>query len=150
MNDTGRIKGTLLVSRMKYLRVQGQRVVRSVLDRLPAEDREVLDGLLLLPSGWYPVELLRRLDAAITASLADGTRSAMLLDLGQFSADLNLGPGGVLRPYLREDEPHGLLREIPGSTPPSTARAAARTSGSALALPSFVPSAAMAPKGRTA
>lgn len=113
MDKLGRVKGTILVSRMKYLRVQGRGVVSAVLDRLPVEDREVLDGLLLLPSAWYPAGILKRLDASITAALAKGERSAMLLDLGQFSADATLGPGGVLRPWLREDDPHGLLREIP-------------------------------------
>jgi hypothetical protein len=113
MDDSGRIKGTLLVSRMKYLRSQGGGAVAAVLERLPAEDREALDGLLLLTSAWYPAGLLKRLDTAITAALANGERSAMLLDLGQHSANVNLGPGGVLRPFLRVDDPHGLLREVP-------------------------------------
>ncbi|MGB8929936.1 MAG: TIGR02265 family protein [Anaeromyxobacteraceae bacterium] len=113
MHDSGRVKGTILVSRMKYLRVQGAAVVAAVMDRLAAEDRAVLDGLLLLPSAWYPAVLLKRLDAAITTALAKGQRSAMLLDLGHFNADVTLGPKGVLRPWLREGDPHGLLREVP-------------------------------------
>jgi hypothetical protein len=113
MDNTGRIKGTLLLSRMKYLRVQGQAIVDAVLGRLAPDDRAIVDGLLLLPSGWYPEEVLKRLDAAMTATLTNGKRAAMLLDLGQFSADMNLGPRGVLRPYVREDDPHHLLREVP-------------------------------------
>ncbi|HSM91527.1 MAG TPA: TIGR02265 family protein [Anaeromyxobacteraceae bacterium] len=113
MDRSRKVKGTILVSRMKYLRVQGRDAVGAVLDRLTAEDRDLLDGMLLLPSAWYAAGILKRLDGAITAALAKGERSAMLLDLGQFSADTTLGPGGVLRPWLRDDDPHALLREVP-------------------------------------
>jgi hypothetical protein len=113
MASQGKVKGTLLLSRMKYLRANGAGAVRAALERLPPADRELLDGMLLLPSCWYPGDLLKRLDDAIANSLARGERAAILIDIGHFSADLNLGPTGVLRPYLRENDPHALLREVP-------------------------------------
>jgi uncharacterized protein (TIGR02265 family) len=113
MANEGKVKGTLLLSRMKYLRANGAGAVRAALGRLPPADRDVLDGMLLLPACWYPAEILKRLDEAIATSLAGGERTAILLDVGQFSADHNLGPSGVLRAYLREDDPHALLREVP-------------------------------------
>ena len=44
---------------------------------------------------------------------ANGDRRALFLDMGRFSADTNLGPNGVQRPYLREGDPHFLLRNVP-------------------------------------
>jgi hypothetical protein len=113
METTARVKGALLLARMKYVRGMGPTTARKILDRLPAADRELLDGMLLLPAIWYPADVLHRLDGTIAEVLANGDRAAVLLDLGHFSADLNLGPTGFLRPYLREDDPHGLLREVP-------------------------------------
>jgi uncharacterized protein (TIGR02265 family) len=49
----------------------------------------------------------------IAAVLAQGDRRALFVDMGQFSADTNLGTGGVQRPYLRQDDPHFLLRNVP-------------------------------------
>jgi len=113
MANEGRVKGMLLISRMKYLRAHGAGAMRAALASLPPSDRELLDGTMLLPSLWYPAEILDRLDEAIATSLADGERSAVLLDVGHFSADLNLGPAGVLRAWVRENDPHALLREVP-------------------------------------
>ncbi len=113
MDDTSRVRGTLVLSRIKYLRVQGQGAQTAVRARLSEDDRALLDGMLLRPACWYPADLLRRLDAAIAEALAGGERAAMLLDLGHFSANVNLGPGGVLRAYVREGDPHALLREVP-------------------------------------
>jgi hypothetical protein len=113
MDETRRVKGTLVLSRIKYLGVQGQGAVSAVRARLSEDDRVLLDGTMILPACWYPAGLLKRLDAAIADALASGRREAMLLDLGHFSADLNLGPTGVLRPYVREDDPQALLREVP-------------------------------------
>jgi hypothetical protein len=113
MANENRVKGALLLARMKYLRAQGPSVLRAVLATLPPSDRELLDGMMLLPALWYPAEVMDRLDSAIAASLANGAREAILLDVGQFSADLNLGPSGVLRAWVRENDPHALLREVP-------------------------------------
>jgi uncharacterized protein (TIGR02265 family) len=106
------VKGTLLIARMKYLRAQGKEPIERVLRNLSQEDQQVLRGMLL-PSTWYAADLLARLEATIAAILAKGDRRALFLDMGHFSADTNLGPKGVQRPYLRVDDPHFLLRNVP-------------------------------------
>ncbi len=108
----GKIKGTLVLARMKYLRAQGEATGERVLSRLSQADQQVLRGMLL-PSTWYPADLLARLESTIAAVLAKGDRRALFLDMGQFSADTNLGGTGVQRPYLREDDPQFLLRNVP-------------------------------------
>ncbi|HET7827223.1 MAG TPA: TIGR02265 family protein [Anaeromyxobacter sp.] len=108
----GCVKGTLVVARMKYLRALGPDACERVLRRLSQSDQQVLRGMLL-PSSWYAADLLVRLEMTIAAVLAKGDRRALFVDMGRFSADTNLGPGGVQRPYLREDDPHFLLRNAP-------------------------------------
>jgi len=108
----GNVKGTLVIARMKYLRAQGPEASERVLKRLTQADQQILRGMLL-PSTWYAADLLLRLEMTIAAVLSRGDRRALFIDMGQFSADTNLGPGGVQRPYLREGDPHFLLRNVP-------------------------------------
>ena len=108
----GTVKGTLLIARMKYLRAQGHESVERVLGSLSKEDQQVLRGMLL-PSTWYSADLLTRFEATIATVLAKGDRRALFLDMGHFTADTNLGPRGVQRPYLKVDDPHFLLRNVP-------------------------------------
>jgi uncharacterized protein (TIGR02265 family) len=108
----GNVKGTLVIARMKYLRAQGQEATERVLRRLSQADQQVLRGMLL-PSTWYAADLLLRFEMTIAAVLAKGDRRALFVDMGQFSADTNLGTNGVQRPYLREGDPHFLLRNVP-------------------------------------
>jgi uncharacterized protein (TIGR02265 family) len=106
----GKVKGTLLIARMKFLRGQGH--ISDVLVKLSHADQEVLQGILL-PSTWYPNDLLMRLEAAMTAVIARGDRTRVFSEMGRFSAQANLGPGGVQRPYVREGDPHHLLERVP-------------------------------------
>ncbi len=108
----GNVKGTLLVARMKYLRAQGAEAAERVLRRLSQADQAVFRGMLL-PSTWYAADLLLRLELTIAAVLARGDRRALFLDMGQFAAETNLGAKGVQRPYLKEDDPHFLLGNVP-------------------------------------
>lgn len=108
----GNVKGTLVIARMKYLRAQGLEASERVLRRLSQADQAVLRGMLL-PSSWYAADLLLRFEMTIAAVLARGDRRAMFLDMGQFSADANLGTNGVQRPYVKEGDPHFLLRNVP-------------------------------------
>ncbi len=108
----GNVKGTLVIARMKYLRAQGQDASERVLRRLSQADQQVLRGMLL-PSSWYAADLLMRFEMTIAAVLAQGDRRALFIDMGQFSADTNLGTNGTQRPYLREGDPHFLLRNVP-------------------------------------
>ena len=107
------MKGSLLIARMKYLRARGaddaERVLRALVDQA---DQQVLRGMLL-PSSWYAADLVLRLEMTIVALLAHGDRGELFLDMGRFTADTNLGPNGVQRPYLKQDDPHYLLRNVP-------------------------------------
>ena len=106
------VKGSLLISRMRYLRSRGEEETERVLRRLAADDQAVLRGMLL-PSSWYAADLVARLETTVVALLSRGDRRELFLDMGRFTADANLGPKGVQRPYLREDDPHFLLRNVP-------------------------------------
>lgn len=106
------VKGTLVIARMKYLRSRGPEASERVLRRLSQADQAVLRGMLL-PSSWYPVDLLARFEMTIAAVLARGDRQALFVDMGQFSAETNLGPKGVQRPYLKDGDPHFLLSNVP-------------------------------------
>ena len=106
------IKGTLLIARMKYLRARGAEESERVLRRLSAADQQMLRGMLL-PSSWYSAGLLLRLEMTTAAILSRGDRKQLFLDMGRFTADTNLGPSGVQRPYLKEGDPHYLLRNVP-------------------------------------
>lgn len=110
--QVGRIKGTLLIARMKYLRAQGTETADRVLRRLTADDRAALEGMLL-PSAWYPASLLLRLEMTIAAILARGDRARLFVDMGRFSADANLGENGVQRAFLKPGDPHFLLLSVP-------------------------------------
>ena len=108
----GKVKGTLLIARVKYLRARGDESFERVLRRLSAADQQVVRGMLL-PSGWYAADLVLRFEMTIVALLARGERRELFLDMGRFTADTNLGPSGVQRPYLKEGDPHFLLRNVP-------------------------------------
>ncbi len=106
-----RIKGAVIMARLDFVRARGgQAGLDAVLGRLPREDQEVLRGWVL-PISWYPLDLNLRLDDAIAAVLSPGDRDRVFLEMGRASADSNLG--GAQHPYLREGEPHFLLRAAP-------------------------------------
>ncbi len=108
----GKLKGTLLIARMKYLRARGPDEAERVLRRLTAADQQVVRGMLL-PSSWYSADLVLRFELTIVALLARGDRNELFLDMGRFTADTNLGPNGVQRPYLEPHDPHYVLRNVP-------------------------------------
>ena len=106
-----RIKGGVIKSRLEFVRARaGEAGLEAVLARLPREDREVLRGWIL-PITWYPLDLNLRLDDAIAMVLSPGDRDRVFLEMGRASADSNLG--GPQRPYVREGDPHFLLRAAP-------------------------------------
>ncbi len=107
-----KVKGSLLIARMKFLRAQGKPAVDAVLRQLSTADQDVLQGILL-PSSWYPAGLLARLETAIAGVVARGDRAQLFSEMGRFAAQANLGPGGVQRPYLREGDPHHVLERVP-------------------------------------
>jgi len=109
---TGKVKGTLLIARMKYVRARGDVDAERVLKRLSAEDQALLRGTLL-PSSWYPGGALIRLEMTAAAILSKGDRRMLFLEMGRFTANTNLSPAGMQRPFLREADPHFLLANVP-------------------------------------
>lgn len=100
------IKGSVLKSRLAFIEQRlGKIGVARIVGRLPKEDREILDGILL-PAGWYPFETSERLTIAIAQELGDGDE--VYKELGRSSAEMNLSASQ--RVYVRERNPHGLLK----------------------------------------
>jgi uncharacterized protein (TIGR02265 family) len=109
---TGKVKGTLLIARMKYVRSRGDVDAERVLKRLSAEDQVLLRGMLL-PSSWYPAGALLRLEMTAAAILSKGDRRQLFMEMGRFTASTNLAPAGMHRPFVREGDPHFLLENVP-------------------------------------
>lgn len=106
-----RIKGSVLITRLNLLRKQaGVERLQQVLQRLPAADRKVLEGVIM-PIGWYPLELNLRLDHAIAEALSPKDRAKAFIEMGRASAEENLqGPHHV---FIRKGDPHFLLSHAP-------------------------------------
>lgn len=107
---TAKVKGTLVVTLMKYLRSRGVDPA-DVLHRLPPSDRTRLQDILL-PSAWYPADTVARFVELAVAAVATGSKAQCLFDMGRYSAQLNLGPSGLRRAYIREGNPHHVLAAI--------------------------------------
>lgn len=112
VNANSRVKGLLFGARMRYLAAQGPGKREEVLARLSRADRETLGGSLF-PNTWYPADLLGRLDNAIADAVVRGDRTLLFKELGRFSANLNLKPGGVQRSYLKEGDVQFILHHVP-------------------------------------
>jgi uncharacterized protein (TIGR02265 family) len=106
------VKGTLLLARMKYVRSKGEDAVQKVLEQLPPEDVGVIRGMLL-PSSWYPWDLVQRLEASIVAVFGHGNRAELFRDMGRAAATANLTGNGTQRVYLRPGDPHFVLKNSP-------------------------------------
>ncbi|MFE8596651.1 TIGR02265 family protein [Archangium violaceum] len=106
-----RIKGSVLITRLNLLMKQGGTGrVQQVLQRLSPADRKVLEGVIM-PIGWYPLDLNLRLDAAIADALSPRDRSKAFVEMGRASAEENLnGPHHV---FIRKGDPHFLLSHAP-------------------------------------
>ncbi|WP_257454015.1 TIGR02265 family protein [Archangium lipolyticum] len=106
-----RIKGSVLITRLNLLRKQGGvERLHQVFQRLSAADRKVLEGVIM-PIGWYPLELNLRLDDAIAGALSPKDRARAFVEMGRASAEENLqGPHHV---FIRKGDPHFLLSHAP-------------------------------------
>jgi hypothetical protein len=79
----------VLSSRRSFvLRRFGAETLAKISGSLPEEDRDILEGILL-PAGWYPVDVAARFDAAIV-SVMGGASERAFWELGRASADENL------------------------------------------------------------
>src|SRR5512138_1781685 len=112
VRDGRRVKGTLIAARLRFLRARGPETTDRVLNRMSAEDQLTLKGMIL-PSSWYPADLLQRLEMTAAAIVANGDPKALFLEMGRYTAQSNLGPTGVQRAYVRPNDPHFLLANVP-------------------------------------
>lgn len=107
MKASGNVKGSVLASRLAFVREQrSDAVLARVFERLAPEDKAVLQGMLL-PFAWYPFETNERLDRAIRDEL--GLGEEIFLRLGAKSAEDNLTSASQ-RHYMDERNPQGLLK----------------------------------------
>lgn len=102
------VKGVVLLARLKHLRDSyGEPTLNEVLGRLVEADRDLLRGMLVLPSLWYPVALAIRLDEAITAQFPLAAHRFIFRNVGRTLANLDCeDPRGL----LRRGDPHRVLQ----------------------------------------
>jgi uncharacterized protein (TIGR02265 family) len=112
VRDGRRVKGTLIAARLRFIRARGPDMFDRVLNRMCADDQAALRGMVL-PSSWYAAELLQRLEMTAAAIIAKGDPKALFVEMGRYTAQTNLGPTGVQRAYVRADDPHFLLSNVP-------------------------------------
>jgi len=108
-----KVKGAALLGRLRYAKGLGAETARSVLAALAPEERVLLEGGKVLAGEWYSGELLLRLEWAIASVTAKGDREAVLVAIGQSTADAGFGPTGALHSFAGSHDPHALLREVP-------------------------------------
>jgi uncharacterized protein (TIGR02265 family) len=104
-----RVKGTVILARMKYVRSRAPSKLDEILGALPAASSRQLTSMLL-PSSWYPEDLLRQLESSIITALKHQGRSELYLDMGRAAASANLTGSGSQRAYVRMGDPHFLLK----------------------------------------
>lgn len=110
--DGRQVKGTLIAARLRFIRARGPEMIDRVLNRMSAADQAVLRGMVL-PSSWYPADVLLRLEMTAAAIVSRGDQRALFVEMGRYTAQTNLGPTGVQRAYLRDGDPHFLLANVP-------------------------------------
>ena len=89
---TNQVKGAAILARRTFVSEEfGTGAWQKILDSLPEEDREILEGTILA-STWHPFEFNDQLDRAIVKVLGDGARE-IFEKIGRASAKQNLtGP----------------------------------------------------------
>ncbi|HTP49193.1 MAG TPA: DUF2378 family protein [Anaeromyxobacteraceae bacterium] len=106
------VKGTLILARRRYVAERGPHALEVVLEGLSPSDQLQLRGVVL-PSSWYPLDLLRRFEAQILRVLGQDDAEEILLDIGRATATASLTGNGSQRSYVRQD-PHYVLELSPG------------------------------------
>lgn len=106
--EPGATKGVVILARLAFVDELGAKGRDAVMAALSPADRAILDDMVL-PSSWYPFDLYERLDAAISRVVGSG--DDLFRRLGEHSAAHNLG--AAHRGYVRDRDPHGLLRQAP-------------------------------------
>jgi hypothetical protein len=105
-----KVRGNVLKSRLAFVRQRfGPEGVEAVLQRLPREDRTVLEGTIDVGE-WYPFKTGERLDDAI-AEVLGKNNSRIFEDMGATSAVQSLS--GIQRFYLDPGNPQGFMLRAP-------------------------------------
>lgn len=103
---TTKVKGAAILARRTFVSEEyGEGAWTKILEALPEEDREVLQGTILA-STWHPFELNDRIDSAIVAVLGEGSRE-IFEKIGRASARQNLS--GPHRAFAARRDPAWFL-----------------------------------------
>ena len=103
----GRIKGAAILARLDYVRSRlGEDTLARVLADLAPMDRTILSGTLL-PSIWYPFQVLVRLDDALARSVP-GEEAVLFDEAGAHVARQHART--LYRVFFREADPDRVLR----------------------------------------
>ncbi len=103
---TIKVKGAAILARRTFVSDEyGESAWTKILDALPEEDGEALEGTILA-SSWHPFELNDRLDSAIVAVLGEGTHE-IFEKIGAASARQNLS--GPHRAFASRRDPAWFL-----------------------------------------
>lgn len=103
----GRIKGAAIRARLEYLRSRfGDEALGRAIETLDEMDRVVLSGTVL-PSIWYPFQVLANLDEAVRRELGGGTND-LFEEAGDHVARQHAK--SIYKVFFRETEPERVLR----------------------------------------
>ena len=101
-----KVKGAAILARRTFVSDEyGEGAWTRILEALPEEDREVLQGTILA-STWHPFELNDRIDSAIVTVLGEGSRE-IFERIGRASARQNLS--GPHRAFAARRDPAWFL-----------------------------------------
>lgn len=103
----GRIKGAAIRARLEYLKAaHGDEAVRRAIGTLDEMEQVILSGTLL-PSIWYPFQVLSSLDEAVRRDIGDGGND-MFVEAGEHVARQHAR--SIYKVFFRETDPERVLR----------------------------------------
>ena len=103
----GRIKGAAIRARLEFLRSRhGDAAVREAIETMDEMDQVVLSGTLL-PSIWYPFQVLANLDEAVRRGVGDGSHD-VFEEAGDHVALQH--SKSIYKVFFRETDPDRVLK----------------------------------------
>jgi predicted hydrocarbon binding protein len=103
----GRIKGAAIRARLEFVRARfGDEALKRVIGSLEGMDQVVLSGTIL-PSIWYPFQVLVNLDEALRREIGGGGHD-MFEEAGETVATQHAR--SIYRVFFRETDPERVLR----------------------------------------
>ena len=106
----GKIKGSVLLSRLGFITEHGDATLPKVLAKLDAKERSLLTATIY-PSSWYEIGVELRLDKAIAEVLSPNDPAWPFLALGRSSAEKNLAQ--YQSDFVEVGNPHRVLSFAP-------------------------------------